>query len=451
MPVLDVGAVAVIIVVVRQLKSAATVATSVDVDRWRSDLDALWARLAPAFRRIETRRNAKRLTVAMMAHLERRNCWTLAEQAGEAGPWRFQHLLSRASWDDERVRSEIRAWASEHLSSDASLRVLAVDETGDLKKGTSTVGVQRQYSGTAGRIENCQLAVYLALATATGHAAVDVRLYLPKSWTDDPDRSEAAGVPEQVGFRTKPELAGDMVEAALDAGIMADFAVGDEAYGINPELRARVQRRRLSYVLAVATTTPVTVAAGKITAAQAIEQAGIAWQTRSAGAGAKGMRRYDWAWIDLVPEHSGHAHLLARRNRRTGELAYYLTWTPSPVSLQTLVTVAGMRWRIEETFQGAKELAGLDEHQVRTWTSWHRWVTFAMLAYAFLAITRATETTETEPDMVPLTCNEIRHLIVSAGVPSTGWEHRLRWSTWRRRHQATAKRLHYQRQLALAA
>ena len=293
--------------------------------------------------------------------------------------------------------------------------------------------------------------VYLALATASGHAAVDVRLYLPKSWTDDQARCTVAGVPEHVGFATKPELAGDMIEAALDAGIGADFAVGDEAYGINPELRARLQRRELAYVLAVATTTPVEVEAGKTTAAEAIAQAGVAWQTRSAGAGAKGQRRYDWAWIDLIEPGRGHAHLLARRNRRTGELAYYLTWTPSPVPLQTLVTAAGMRWRIEETFQGATELAALDEHQVRTWTSWHRWITLAMLAYAFLALTRARETDPKETDMIPLTCNEIRHLIVSAIAPDLDWRHRIRWSRWRRRHQATAKQLHYQRQHTLTA
>ncbi|WP_439330241.1 IS701 family transposase [Glycomyces arizonensis] len=192
----------------------------------------------------------------MMAHLERRNCWTLAEATGQAGPWRFQHLLSRASWDDDQVRSEIRSWVSEHLNAGSRLRVFAVDETGDVKKGVSTVGVQRQYSGTAGRIENCQLAVHLALATGAGHAAVDVRLYLPRSWTDDPARCETAGVPERVRFRTKPELAGDMIEAALDAGVVADFAVGDEAYGINPDLRQRLEARRLPYVLAVSATTP---------------------------------------------------------------------------------------------------------------------------------------------------------------------------------------------------
>ncbi|MFB9662202.1 IS701 family transposase [Glycomyces mayteni] len=402
------------------------------------------ARAAPAFRRIETRLNAKRLVNALMAHLERRNCWTLAEQAGEVGPWRFQHLLSRAKWDDAQVRAEVRAYVSEHLGAERGLRVLAVDETGDVKNGTATVGVQRQYSGTAGRIENCQLAVYLALATTAGHAAIDVRLYLPKVWAEDPGRRESAGVPEEVTFATKPELAADMIEAALDAGVDADFASGDEAHGINPGLRARLQQRRLSYVLAIARTTPVMLCTGKATAETALDQVpGTAWQHRSAPNGAKGLRLYGWAWVDLEPEDSGHAGLLARRNRTTGEIAYYLTWTTAPVPL--LVTVAGMRWRIEETFNGAKELAGLDEHQVRTWTSWHRWVTLAMLAYAFLAITRATETTETEPDMIPLNCNEIRHLMVSAAMPNISWEHRLRWSGWPRRHQATAKRLHYQR------
>lgn len=253
-------------------------------------------------------------------------------------------------------------------------------------------------------------------------------------------------------MQTKPELAADMIEAALDAGIGADFAVGDEAYGVNPALRERLEARGLSYVLAVATTTPVMLGTGKATAKAALAQVpASAWQTRSAGAGAKGLRLYEWAWVDLVPERSGHAHLLARRNRRTGELAYYLTWTTAPVPLQTLVTVAGMRWKIEETFQGAKELAGLDEHQVRTWTSWHRWVTLAMLAYAFLAVTRTNEADRAGPGMIALTCNEIRHLLVCAIAPAIGWEHRLRWSIWRRRHQATAKRLHYQRQLTLTA
>jgi len=441
----------VIIVVVTQLKSTTAVEASVSVDRCRAGLDELWARCAPAFRRIETRRNAKRLALAMMAHLERRNCWTLAEQAGETGPWRFQHLLSRAAWDDAQVRSEIRAFASERLDT-GGLRVLAVDETGDVKKGAETVGVQRQYSGTAGRIENCQIAVYLALATTAGHAAVDARLYLPRVWADDPDRRSAARVPDEVRFATKPELAADMIDAALDDGVRADFATGDEAYGINPGLRHRLRARGLAYALAVAYTTPVLLGSGKATAEEALKAAGeAAWQTRSARVGAKGHRRYDWAWIDLETEHAGHKGLLARRNRSTGELAYYLTWTPESVPLQTLVTVAGMRWRIEETFQGAKELAALDEHQVRTWTSWHRWVTLAMLAYAFLAATRARETDRADPDMIPLTCNEIRHLLVSAITHELGWEHRTRWSAWRRRHQATAKRLHYQRQHALAA
>ncbi len=197
-----------IIAVVRQEKRTTAFETSVDADRWLSDLDALWGHLAPAFARIETRWNAKRLAQAMMAHLERRNCWTLAEHAGEAGPWRFQHLLSRAAWDEGRVRSEIRAWACEHLGTTAGPRVLAVDETGDLKKGDATVGVQRQYSETAGRIENCQIAVYLAYATAAGHAAVDVRLYLPRAWTDDRHAAPLPGCPNRSASPPSPSWPG---------------------------------------------------------------------------------------------------------------------------------------------------------------------------------------------------------------------------------------------------
>lgn len=252
----------------------------------------------------------------------------MAEQAGEVGPWRFQHLLSRAKWDDTQVCSGIRAYASEYLDTESDLRVFAVDETGDVKKGSMTVRVQRQYSGTAGRIENCQLAVYLTLATPAGHAAIDVRLYLSQVWIDDAQRRKKVGVPTAIGFATEPELAADMIKAAIDAGVDADFATGDEAYGINPGLRSRLQRRRLSYVLAVARPTPVNLETGKATAEATIEQVpGAAWQTRSAGAGTKGLRRYDWAWVDLKPEQSGHAGLLARRNRATGEIAYFLTWT----------------------------------------------------------------------------------------------------------------------------
>ena len=443
-----------IIVVVTQRKKTVAAEESLAVERWQVDLESLLARIAPAFRRIESRLRAKALATALMTHLERRNCWTLAEVAGEPNPYRFQHLLSRAAWDEDQVRSEVRAYVSEHLDTGADLRVLAVDETGDVKKGRSTVGVQRQYSGTAGRIENCQIAVYLALATSAGHAAVDVRLYLPQAWAEDPERRTADGVPDTVGFHTKPELAGHMITAALDAGVAADFVTGDEVYGINPDLRSLLEDRGLSYVLAISCTTPVMLGAGKSTAEHAIEQVPEhAWQTRSAGAGAKGLRLYDWALVDLVGAGDGHRSLLARRNRTTGEIAYHLTWTPAPVSLQTLVTVAGMRWRIEECFQGAKELAALDEHQVRTWTSWHRWVTLAMLAHAFLAAARIRETTETEvdADMIALTCNEVRHLLVTAIMPAPHWGHRIRWSRWRRRHQATAKRLHYQRQLAITA
>ena len=455
MSVVEVARLPLIIVVVRRQRNTTAAEASIAVERWKSGLDTLMGRVAGSFAGIKSRVRARRLVQAMMSHLERRNCWTLAEASGEPNPYRFQHLLSRAKWDDAVVRRELRSYVYQGLAAGGGFRVLVVDETGDVKKGDRTVGTQRQYSGTAGRVENCQVAVYLALATNAGHAAVEVRLYLPRVWADDAGRRARAGVPESVDFATKPELATDMITAALDAQIMVDFATGDEAYGVNPGLRRTLQERGLSYVLAVAKTTPVACPAGNHTAAATLDRVpDPAWQTRSAGNGAKGPRLYEWAWVQLVPPTSGgHAGMLARRNRTTGEIAYYLIWTPQPVPLSILVCVAGARWRVEKTFQGSKEPAALDEHQVRTWTSWHRWVTLAMLAYAFLAVTRAAETASESPgeDLIPLTCNDIRHLIIIAYAPHLPWQHHIRWSRWRRRHQATAKRLHYQRQHTLAA
>lgn len=239
-----------IIVVVTQQKKTVAVGASLAVGAWRWGLDGLFERVGSAFRRVEARQSAKRLVTGLMSHLERRNCWTLAEAVGDKGPHRFQHLLSRAKWDDAQVRSQIRSYVSQGLDTDG-LRVLVVDETGDIKKGSKTVAVQRQYSGTAGRVENCQVAVYLALASDAGHAAVDVRLYLPRSWADDAKRRAGAGVPEAVGFATKPELAVDMITAARDGQVPADFVAGDEAYGVNPGLRDTLEKQGMSYVLAL--------------------------------------------------------------------------------------------------------------------------------------------------------------------------------------------------------
>ncbi|MFD8767322.1 IS701 family transposase [Streptomyces mirabilis] len=408
------------------------------------------ARVARRFARVEPRRRARAFVLGLLAELPRKNCWTIAEHAGDSSPAGMQHLLSRASWDADGVRDDIRDFVVEHLGNQDA--VLVVDETGDLKKGTASVGVQRQYTGTAGRIENVQVAVYLVYSTPVGHAAIDRRLYIPRSWTQDPDRCGAAGIPDRTGFATKPALATEMITQALDAGVTASWVTGDEVYGGDPHLSAELERRQVSYVLAVSRKRPIPTRAGVFTAvmlAHCLPK--TAWQRLSAGDGAKGHRFYDWAQveIDSPASSTGHRSLLIRRNRRTGELAFYRCYSAGPVPLSALVRVAGRRWTVEETFQSAKGLTGLDEHQVRRWTSWHRWTTLAMLAHAFLAVTAAIErtTVTTPPGLAPLTCGEIQRLFTASAAPQPrGLAHWLNWSCWRRRHQARARSSHYQRQ-----
>lgn len=386
--------------------------------------------------------------LGLLAGLPRVNCWSIAEHAGESTPDGMQHLLARASWDTDGVRDDLRSCVVDHLGdSDA---VLVVDETGDVNKGTATVGVQRQYTGTAGRIENAQVGVYLVYAGQRGHAFIDRALYLPTSWTADPDRLAEAGVPADVQFATKPALARTMIARALDAGVPASWVAGDEVYGADPQLRNDLQQRGIGYVLAVASNHRVTTTAGTATATQLAGALNSrAWHRRSCGPGAKGHRTYLWAWLEITDQDAPGCHwLLIRRNPRTGERAFYRAYSPRPVTLAELARVAGRRWTIEESFQAGKGLAGLDEHQVRRWTSWHRWTVLAMLAHAFLAITAAREHARAAPPagLIPLTLNEIRRLIIRLLVrPAQNLTHLLRWSLWRRRHQANARNCHYRR------
>jgi SRSO17 transposase len=413
-------------------------------------LDELMLRAGRHFRRPEPRRRARAFVLGLLAPLPRKNCWTIAEQAGDGTPDGMQHLLARACWDADGVRDEVRSFVIEYLGDRQA--VLVADETGDLKKGSLTAGVQRQYTGTAGRIENAQVAVYLGYASAAGYTLVDRELYLPRSWTCDRARCEAAGIPPSTAFATKPELAWRMIERARAAGVPFGWFAGDEVYGDNPKLRTRLEGARIRYVLAVSCDHRVPAGAGHTLRADALAARlpKRAWQRLSAGLGAKGQRYYDWAWITVSHPGPGRRWLLIRRHRRTGELAFYACYTPQPVTLTALVKTAGIRWTIEENIQAGKGLAGLDEHQVRTWTSWHRWVTLAMLAAAFLAVAAAERRQDPPPDgQIPLTRNEIAtlfaHLIIQPPA-STG--HRLRWSTWRRRHQYRAQQCHYQRQTA---
>jgi SRSO17 transposase len=429
----------------------------VEPARWQELFDEVMGRVAGRFARVDLRRRARAFVGGLLSDLPRKNCWTIAEHAGDPNPDGMQHLLARAVWDHDAVRDDVRALVVEHLGDPEA--VLVADETGDLKKGTATVGVQRQYTGTAGRIENAQVAVYLVYASRVGHAVIDRELYLPRGWIDAPARLRAAGVPDQVGFATKPALAMAMVCRALDAGVPAAWVAGDEVYGADPQLRAELEARGVGYVLAVACDHPVR-AGGAAHRGDALlaRIPARAWQQVSCGKGAKGHRYYDWAFIRLDHhddpghgEQAGQHWLLVRRHQRTGELAFCRCFTPRPVPLATLVRVAGIRWTVEERFKTGKGLVGLDQHQVRRWRSWYRWVTLAMLAHAFLVVAAATERTCRPPPsgLIPLTCNEVQHLFAALVTPPAGDRgHRLRWSAWRRRQQARARACHYQRQAA---
>lgn len=395
-----------------------------------------------------------------MAGLPRTNCWTIAEHAGQADPRGMQRLLASAVWDEDGVRDDLRGYVTERFA-DAGA-VLVVDETGDVKKGTRTVGVQRQYTGTAGRIENAQVAVYLTYAAPGGYAFIDRELYLPKTWTEDPARCAAAGVPADVAFATKPALAKTMITRALDAGVPAAWAAGDEVYGADPALRKAIAARGLGYVLAVAKSHPFTTGIGTRKAIDlAVRLPKTAWQRMSAGTGAKGERWYDWAVIDVIdPALTGHTAqrgpnwLLIRRRISDGEYAFYRAHAPRPVPIAELVRIAGTRWKIEESFAGSKELAALDQHQVRSWTSWRRWSVLAMLAHAFLSVLAAAAATPTTdkpandqqaPGLVALTRNEIRRLFTGPTSKIKTTDFQLGWSQWRRHHQAVAQACHFKR------
>ena len=431
--------------------AAVAAAHSVDPDRWWTEFSAVIDRIAPRFARYEPLRHAAELMLGMVSGLDRKNCWTIAEHRGDTSPDGLQHLLSRAKWDAEAVRDDLRDYVIDAFGDPDAILIL--DETGDVKKGMHSVGVQRQYTGTAGRIENAQVAVYLTYAAPRGHALIDRALYVPRCWAEDPDRCDGAGIPsDKRCFATKPALARALLARAVAAKVPAAWVAADEVYGADPALRAAIRSHGLGYVLAVSANRRMPTPAGpiRVDAIPALLPK-RAWQKHSAGAGSHGPRRYSWAWITLLAEEdadTGHHHLLIRRNDATGELAYLRCYAPHPVTLHTLVTVAGQRWRIEESFQAAKSLTGLDQHQVRRWTSWHRWTTLAMLAHAFLAVATATER-DTQPastSLITLTVNEFRRLFDALLLVT---QHTvtalLAWSRWRRQHQYRARLSHYRR------
>jgi SRSO17 transposase len=350
-------------------------------------LSALCDRLAPRFGRSEPRRRLHAYLRGLLSPLDRKNGWHLAEAAGDATPSGVQEFLSRVRWEADAVRDDLRAYVVEHLGTPEA--VLVLDETGFLKKGTKSAGVQRQYSGTAGRIENCQIGVFLAYAGSKGHALIDRALYLPQSWTDDRARCAAAGVPADVAFATKPQLGLAMLERAFAAGVPATWVAGDSVYGGASRLRRFIERQGCGYVLAVTSAqrlglVPVTHWAAEIPAKD--------WQRLSAGRGAKGPRLYDWAYRSFPGAAEGWCKgLLIRRSlTEPDEPTFYLTHAPEGTTLADLVRIAGSRWTVEACFEAAKGEVGLDEYEVRSWTGWHRHVTLAMLAHAYLTVIRKT-------------------------------------------------------------
>lgn len=372
--------------------------TAVDVDQWSAELDRLHARFAGRFTRSEPRRRARQYVAGLVAGLERRNGWTLAEQAGDVSPDGMQRLLRWADWDVDKVRDDVRGYVVEHLAEPQS--VLIVDDTGFLKKGTRSAGVARQYSGTAGRVENCQVAVFLAYRSSRGHALIDRQLYLPAAWTEDRDRCRAAGIPDEVGFATKVQIAEQMLARTFAAGIRAGWVTMDEAYGQSKHLRVWLESHDQAYVVATRRNDDM-IAPGRSggRADQLIAALpGRAWSRISCGLGAHGPRDYDWARIPIrVCWRRGRGHwLLARRNINTGELAYYVCYGPRRTRLLDLARIAGARWAVEECFQQAKNQAGLDEYQVRDWRAWHAHITLAMAALAWLVVAK-TRTAKGEP------------------------------------------------------
>jgi SRSO17 transposase len=430
---------------------AAAAGLSVDAEGWVEEFDGAFARIAGRFSRVEPRKQARAFLLGVLSEVETRSCWQLAEQAGDRSPHRMQRLLGEARWDADAVRDDLRGYVVDELGDPEG--VLIIDDTGDLKKGTCTVGVQRQYTGTAGRIENSQVAVFMAYASRHGYALVDREVYLPRCWADDADRRAAAGVPEQIRFATKITLARRMLARALDAGTPARWATADEFYGGEARLRRDLQVRGVGYVLAVAKSHRVTLPDG---AARRADQVVArlprrAWNRYSAGDGAKGRREYDWAWAAITPpseEVGGYHHLLIRRRISDGELAFYRCWSPRPVGLPALVRVAGIRWSIETCFQTGKGAVGLDQHQVRRWDSWYRYITLVMFAHAILTVIAARERIRHQGghDLIPLTVPEVRRLFAKLITSAAhGLKHWLAWSQWRRRHQARARQSHYQR------
>jgi SRSO17 transposase len=357
------------------------------------------ARLRRRFRRTQAAEHAVDYLRGLVAEVERKNGWQLAEEAGYAHPRGIQRVLDRYAWDAEAVRDDLRAYVIAELGDPAG--VLVVDETGFPKQGAHSAGVARQYCSTLGKRANCQIGVFLGYASPKGHVGLDRALYLPQAWTDDRARCRQAGIPDEVAFRTKPQLALALLARALEAGVPAAWVAADEVYGNDTKFRWALEARDQAYVVTVRSDYPVstwppfgppdrwTVAA---VVAAALSAGVVQWQRRSAGDGAQGPRWYDWAYLPVRPALQDgwvHSVLVRRHPECTDELAYYLVYAPAGTTVEEVARVAGARWTIDEMFKQAKGLVGLDQYEVRSWQGWYRHITLALLAFAALTIATA--------------------------------------------------------------
>lgn len=362
-----------------------------DVQGWYT---VYWAeierRIGPLFARSEARERAMAYLAALLSPAERKNSWQLAEICGAPNPYAFQHLLGRADWEPDRLRDTLRSYVTDYLADADAIGV--VDETGFLKKGIHSAGVARQYSGTAGKIENCQIGVFLAYASVHGHTLLDRELYLPQEWTDDRQRCRKSGIPDQRAFATKPALAQQMLQRNFEAGVVLAWVTGDSIYGDDRSLRLWLEERKQAYVLAVSGKESVWLRDEQRQIKTILaELSNEGWERLSAGAGSKGPRLYDWRRLELsAPAQQGWKRfLLIRRNiNDPSEMTGYIVFARVHTTLSELVRVAGTRWTVEESIQTAKGEVGLDHYEVRSWTGWYRHMTLAMWASAFLSVIR---------------------------------------------------------------
>jgi SRSO17 transposase len=391
-----------------------------ELDQWSTDFEDFQARFAPFFARSEPREAARRYLRGLLAPVQRKNCWQMAEAVGEKDPQQMQRLLYSARWGEEGARDELQCFVVEQFGDEEGIGV--VDETGFLKKGSKSVGVKRQYTGTAGKVENSQVGVFLTYFAPGGRTFLDRRLYLPQEWCEDEGRRREAQVPHDVSFKTKPELAVEMLEHAWEQGVPMAWVTGDEVYGDAPYVRDAISRRGKRYVLAVSCHTPVWqerppleapvagamgrprtrprlaqgASSAETVAAVIASQPSESWQRLTVSGGEKGPRTYDWTSVRVVESRNRlpgpESWLLARRSiADPTDIAYYLSNAPRSTPLQTMAEVAAARWSIETTIEEGKGETGLDEYEVRYWHSWHRHITLSMMAHAWLASIRQAE------------------------------------------------------------